>query len=208
MSIQTAYDNWSSTYDLDRNLTRDLDQMIMRSILAHRKFKNTLELGCGTGKNTALLSEVSETVLALDFSEGMIEQARQKVGAANVDFQVADLTKDWPNQNEVYDLVACNLVLEHIEDLSCVFKEVYRSLCKGGVFHVSELHPFRQYQGGKAHFLRDGLVNEVQAYVHHVSDFLRAATENGLSLQVFNEYSHPDDEGKPPRLAVFMFQKE
>lgn len=207
MSIQAAYDSWSSTYDQDRNLTRDLDQAITRVTLSQLKFKNTLELGCGTGKNTVLLSNISETVLALDFSEGMIEQARQKLNASNVEFHVADLTGLWPSQNDSHDLVVCNLVLEHIEDLSHVFKEAFRSLRAGGRFHISELHPFRQYQGGKAHFQREGQTTEVQAFIHHVSDFLQAATGNGFSLKTFNEYWHPDDDGKPPRLAVFMFEK-
>jgi ubiquinone/menaquinone biosynthesis C-methylase UbiE len=208
VNIQTAYDSWSSTYDQDKNLTRDLDQTITRSALSLRKFKNTLELGCGTGKNTVLLSEISETVLALDFSEGMIEQARQKLSKANIDFRVADLTKPWPSQNESCDLLVCNLVLEHIEDLSPIFKEAVRSLKKGGAFYISELHPFRQYQGGKARFERNEELIEVRAYVHHVSDFLQAAVGNGLSLKAFNEYWHLDDQGKPPRLAVFTFEKE
>lgn len=207
MSIQAAYNSWSSSYDQDRNLTRDLDCSIMKSALSRLKFKSSLELGCGTGKNTLLLSEISESVTALDFSEGMIEQARQKLNVNNVEFRIADLSNAWPSQNSAYDLLVCNLVLEHIEDLSHIFKEAFRSLQSGGCFHVSELHPFRQYQGGKARFQRGEEVTEVQAYVHHISDFLKAAADSGLNLKAFNEYWHPDDQGKPPRLAVFMFEK-
>lgn len=29
MSVQAAYDNWSTTYDADQNLTRDLDQRLV-----------------------------------------------------------------------------------------------------------------------------------------------------------------------------------
>jgi len=105
-------------------------------------------------------------------------------------------------------LIVCNLVLEHIEDLSHVFKEAFRSLRKGGHFYISELHPFRQYQGGKANFHRQGAVIEVPAFVHHVSEFLQTAAANNLGLEVFNEYWHPEDQGKPPRLAVFEFKKE
>ena len=207
MSIQAAYDSWSSTYDQDRNLTRDLDQSITKAAFTHLKFKNTLELGCGTGKNTGLLAEISEAVLALDFSEGMIELARQKTRDTKVEFRVADLTKSWPIKNDLHDLIVCNLVLEHVEDLSHIFKEAFRSLQKGGRFYISELHPFRQYQGGKARFQRGDQVVEVDAHVHHVSDFLQAAAESGLSLKTFNEYWHVDDQGKPPRLAVFIFEK-
>ncbi|MGH8110243.1 MAG: class I SAM-dependent methyltransferase [Arenimonas sp.] len=208
MNIQSAYDSWSVTYDQDRNLTRDLDQITMRNAFANQRFKNTLELGCGTGKNTLLLAEISEAVHALDFSEGMIEQARQKLNAKNVEFARADLTKSWPSKNDSHDLIVCNLVLEHIEGLSHIFKEAFRSLQKGGRFFISELHPFRQYQGGRARFQQDGLVTEVQAYIHHVSEFLQAAAANNLVLESFNEYWHSEDEGKPPRLAVFSFKKE
>jgi len=180
----------------------------MQAALSHRKFKCTLELGCGTGKNTGLLSKISESVLALDFSEGMIEQARQKPTSTKVEFRVADLTQVWPSQNNSYDLVVCNLVLEHIEDLGFIFGQASRSLQSGGYFYISELHPFRQYQGGKARFQRGEQVTEVQAYVHHVSEFLQAAAANNLGLESFNEYWHSEDQGKPPRLAAFMFKKE
>lgn len=101
MNIQSTYDIWSTTYDQDRNLTRDLDQAMTKQTLADRRFENILELGCGTGKNTVLLAEIAKTIHALDFSEGMIEQARQKLNASNVEFAQADLTKPWPPKTTV-----------------------------------------------------------------------------------------------------------
>jgi len=208
MKIQSAYDSWSSTYDHDRNLTRDLDQITTRNAFTNQIFHNILELGCGTGKNTTLLAEISDAVHGFDFSEGMIQQARQKLNANNVEFECTDLSKPWPAKNDNYDLIICNLVLEHIEDLSHIFKEAFRSLQKGGRFYISELHPFRQYQGGKANFQRDGQVTEIPAFVHHVSEFLRAAVASNLVLESFNECWHPEDHGKAPRLAVFVFKKQ
>src|SRR2546427_7443871 len=96
MSIRQAYSDWAATYDVDRNLTRDLDQTITRNILANLRCKSVLEIGCGTGKNTALLAEIGEKVYAFDFSEAMIEKARQKLRAGNVSFVVADLSRRWP----------------------------------------------------------------------------------------------------------------
>lgn len=207
MSIQSAYNSWSSTYDQDRNLTRDLDQAMTKQTFTGQRFGNVLELGCGTGKNTALLSDIADRVHALDFSEGMIEQARQKLSADNIEFGQTDLAKTWPTKNDNHDLIVCNLVLEHIEDLAFIFGEAFRSLQNGGRFYISELHPFRQYQGGKANFRRGDEVTEVKAYIHHVSEFLQTATANMLCLESFNECWHPEDVGKPPRLAIFMFKK-
>jgi ubiquinone/menaquinone biosynthesis C-methylase UbiE len=205
MSIQDAYTNWSLTYDEDRNRTRDLDQQVTSTILAGQHFGGIVETGCGTGKNTAFLAQLGDRVTALDFSAGMLARAREKVQAANVTFVEADLTQVWPVEDRSADLVVCNLVLEHIENLQFIFAEAARILVAGGCFFVCELHPFRQYQGTQATFQRAGGAVLIDAYGHHVSDFLAAAEASGLALAGFREWWHVEDEGKPPRLASFVF---
>ena len=207
MSIQNAYNEWSETYDTDQNLTRDLDQKVTRETLANLRFDSILEIGCGTGKNTAFLVEVGGRVHALDFSEGMIEKAREKVETENVTFSVADLTQPWPCEEQAYNLIVCNLVLEHIEDLSFIFSEACRVLEEKGKFLINELHPFRQYEGKKARFDTGEQITEIPAFVHHISDFLNAASNSGLTLVKLNEWWHEQDQGKPPRIVSFLFEK-
>jgi malonyl-CoA O-methyltransferase len=207
MSIQDAYNNWSSSYDTDENLTRDLDQKVTREALANLHFKSILETGCGTGKNTALLSQIGAQVHALDFSQGMIERAQEKVKAENVRFSVADLAQRWPCEDAAYDLIVCNLVLEHIEDLSFFFSESHRVLETGGKFLVNELHPFRQYEGKKARYSSEAGMAEIPALVHHISDFVNAASKNGLRLVKLNEWWHEADQNKPPRIVSLIFEK-
>jgi len=207
MSIQKAYNDWSETYDTDENLTRDLDQKVTREALANLYFKSILEIGCGTGKNTAFLAKIGESVHAVDFSQGMIEKAREKVRADNVRFSTMDITQKWNFENQSFDLIVCNLVLEHIEDLSFVFSEASRVLKQKGRFLINELHPFKQYEGKKARFYRDEETIEVQAFGHHISDFLNAAVNNGLTLAKLNEFWHEKDQNKPPRLVSFLFEK-
>ena len=207
MSIQNAYNEWSQSYDTDQNLTRDLDQQVTRDTLAGLQFESILEIGCGTGKNTAFLVEIGTQVHALDFSEGMIAKAAEKVKAGNVRFSVADLTQRWPCEDESYDLIVCNLVLEHIEDLSFIFSEASRVLVEGGAFLINELHPFRQYQGKKARFEQGGGVVEVPAFVHHISDLVNTASDFGLFLEKLNEWWHEQDQDKPPRIVSFLFEK-
>lgn len=207
MSIQNAYNEWSASYDTDENLTRDLDQKVLREALANLHFNSILEIGCGTGKNTSFLAQIGESVHALDFSAGMIEKAKRKVRAENVRFSMADLTQKWPCDNESYHLIVCNLVLEHIEDLSFVFSEAFRILKKRGRFLINELHPFRQYEGRKARFTRGDEVTEIPAFVHHISDFTNAASNQGLTLVNIDEWWHETDQNKLPRLISFLFEK-
>ncbi|HZJ22663.1 MAG TPA: methyltransferase domain-containing protein, partial [Anaerolineales bacterium] len=76
MNIQKAFDEWSDSYDTDNNLTRDLDQQVTRETLSGLHFNSILEIGCGTGKNTAFLCQIGDSVHALDFSQGMIGKAK------------------------------------------------------------------------------------------------------------------------------------
>lgn len=207
MDIQNAYNEWSDIYDSNTNLTRDLDSTVTQDQLAHRRFDSILELGCGTGKNTVFFAEIGEQVQALDFSEGMIQKAKVKVKTGNVRFEKADLTKHWACESDAYDLISCNLVLEHIINLSHIFAESARALKAGGIFLVNELHPCRQYKGTKARFESGDETYEVEAFVHHISDFIQAAEANGLKLVRLNEYWHAEDAGKPPRLVSFIFEK-
>jgi ubiquinone/menaquinone biosynthesis C-methylase UbiE len=207
MNIQNAYNEWSETYDTDENLTRDLDQQLTREALANLHFDSILELGCGTGKNTTFLAQTGTDVHALDFSEGMIAKAMEKVKARNVKFSVADLTQAWPCEDQAYDLIVCNLVLEHIENLSFIFSQAFRVLNAGGKFLINELHPFRQYEGKKARFDKGEGVTEIPAFVHHISDFVNAALVNGLNLIKLNETWHERDQGRSPRIVSFLFEK-
>jgi ubiquinone/menaquinone biosynthesis C-methylase UbiE len=207
MKIQDAYTRWSATYDTDRNGTRDLDRRVTENTLADRNCQNILELGCGTGKNTALLDRIGLKVLALDFSPGMLQQAKSKLKTDHVFFVRADLTKPWPAKTGSFELIVCNLVLEHIEDLDPVFYQASQSLTRGGEFFVSELHPFRQYQGTQANFRNEHETVEIDAFVHHLSDFTEAARKNGLLLKSMKEWWHEEDLNKPPRLVSFLFEK-
>lgn len=207
MDVQQAYDTWSATYDADENLTRDLDRMVTKRALGELSCRSVLEVGCGTGKNTPLLAKIGDVVTAVDFSAGMIAQAKAKVTAQNVTFQVADITKPWPTADAAFDLITCNLILEHIEDLGFIFAEASRSLAADGKLFISELHPFRQYLGGKARFQQGEETTFIPAHVHHTSDFLTAAQKHALDLLTLNEWWHEQDEGSPPRLIAFLFQK-
>lgn len=208
MNVQDAYGSWSSTYDTDPNRTRDLDALVTRKLLGGERHRSILEIGCGTGKNTEFLAQICDELRALDLSAEMIELAREKVHAPHVTFALADLTVPWPCEDGVADLISCNLVLEHIQDLPPVFAEAARKLVRGGRLFISELHPFRQYQGTRATFTRGGDTIEIMAHIHHISDFLEAAARQGFALLSLNEWWHEEDTGKPPRLITFMFQKD
>ncbi len=208
MRIDAAYTRWADSYDTDPNATRDLDRSATAEVLGPLPFAMTLEAGCGTGKNTSLLAAISQSVLALDFSPGMLAKARARVTDTHVQFQQADLLQTWPCADAAADLVTCNLVLEHIEKMGAFFREAECCLKPGGRFFVSELHPNRQYLGSQARFVDgNGETTRITAFVHHVSDFTRAALTAGFQIERLDEWWHADDTQKAPRLLTLLSKK-
>lgn len=208
MSIKKAYNSWANIYDTNDNKTRDLEKKAALQTLAIYDFKNVLVLGCGTGKNTAWLAEKADTVLGLDFSEGMLTKARAKITAPNVTFQFADLTKPWQVNDQAFDLITCSLTLEHIENLYFICAQAQQKLQGGGKFYLCEYHPFKQYTGKKARYETENGIEELETYVHHTSEYLTAAADNGFKLLELKEWFDGEQEDEMPRLVSFVFEKK
>ncbi len=152
MSIEKAYNLWANQYDTNENRTRDLDKKSTIETLSKYEFENVLELGCGTGKNTNWLLEKAKRIIGLDFSQEMLNKAKEKISSDKVVFNKADLNEDWEIDNNFADLITSSLTLEHIENLNHIFDQANLKLKKDGLFFISELHPFKQYSGSKAQY--------------------------------------------------------
>jgi ubiquinone/menaquinone biosynthesis C-methylase UbiE len=207
MTIDQSYDTWAAKYDSMLNKTRDLEKKAAQETLNRYDYKNIVELGCGTGKNTSWLLEKAEKVLAIDFSPEMQKIARQKINSPKVSFLHADLTKEW-NIHAWADLITCSLVLEHIRDLHFVFKQASETLLAGGYFYICELHPFRQYSGSKANYEKEGVKVELEVFIHHLSDYTDAAMSNGFKIKEIREWFDEPEKKELPRLISFVFEKK
>jgi len=206
-STQKLYDEWSATYDAVVNPTRDLEKRACESLLGQHSFERVLELGGGTGKNTAWLAERTRELVSVDLSPEMQAVARAKVTAANVEFRVGDVTRAW-DFGDVFDLITCSLILEHVEDLGHIFQQAARVLIPGGRFYICELHPVKQYAGSKARFEVEGGEKILECFTHHVSDFTNAALISGFAIERIDEWFDGYDRSAMPRLVSFVFVSE
>ena len=210
--IQRAYDKWSSIYDTNHNRTRDLDAAVIKRLPLNLDQRRVCEAGCGTGKNTRWLTTRASGVIALDFSEGMLNKARESITATNVTFMQHDLLEPWPLEDGSVDVVLFNLVIEHIEEPAAVFTEAVRVLSGGGRLALCEYHPFRQLVGKGARFEADKSTEVVPAYLHMVSDFVNAGMELGLRVIALDEWGDRElgvdtPSTTLPRLLSIVFEK-
>lgn len=205
--VRNAYDQWANQYDTNENKTRDIEAFALRTILKDIRPQRTLELGCGTGKNSVWLAEISNELVAVDVSENMLESAKQKLKSPHVQFHVANLLSPWQFTNGLFDLVVCSLMLEHIEDLTSFFQKISSFTRKGAQFYLGELHPFKQYAGSKARFETEEGIHIVPCFIHHLSDFVEAANANQFKLIELKEYFDNDEKNQIPRLLCLVFEK-
>lgn len=214
--VAGAYDRWSQVYDAGVNPTRDLDAAMLRRLDLDLRDRDVLEIGCGTGKNTAWLAEHARSVVAMDFSAGMLAQAQRRIAAPHVRFVRHDLREPWPLADASIDRVIGNLVLEHVEALDGVFAEAARVLRDGGECYFCELHPYRQLMGKQARFAHPetGETVRVAAFLHDVSDYVNAAIRAGLRIVATYEWrdeapaSTPASTPAIPRLFALHCRRQ
>lgn len=207
MDVKKAYNIWANQYDTNSNKTRDLEATAIRTTLANMDFDSCLEIGCGTGKNTEFLLTKAKQVLAVDLSDEMLAKARQKIIAENVQFIQADILKEWTFATKNYDLVTFSLVLEHIENIYDIFKNVSTITTQHSLVYVGELHPFKQYEGAKARFDTEDGQQIVTCFTHNISDFTSAAKLNGFEIMDISEYFDNNDRTTIPRILTLLLRK-
>ncbi|KAI2467206.1 S-adenosyl-L-methionine-dependent methyltransferase [Annulohypoxylon bovei var. microspora] len=205
-----AYDRWAAVYDTDGNFLQALDNIelktlfpqFLRSITSPKPWR-IVDLGCGTGRNTALLLTIPDIgeVVALDSSRGMLEVARSRLQ------QRGDETTSLPNQElalgipklhlEVFDMLASpsppkfaqhvdgvvsTLVVEHVP-LPTFFSQVSQILRPGGVLLLTNMHA---HMGGisQAGFVDADTGEKIRptSYAHTVVDVVAEARRWGLEV--------------------------
>ncbi len=152
-----------------------------------------LDLGCGTGRHAVRLAREGAEVTAVDFSEGMLAEARRKPGADRVRFLVHDLHDPLPMADASFDLVVSGLVLEHLRDLDAFFREARRLLRPGGRAVVSGMHPAMFLRGSQARFTdpESGRIVQPGSLAHPFGDLVLAPLRAGFRIEHIGEHA-PD----------------
>lgn len=191
--VRSGYDRWAAVYDHDANPLPALEEPRMWEAAGNVRGLKVLDLGCGTGRHAIRLAAAGARVTAVDFSDGMLAEARRKAQGAGVRFVVHDLHEPLPFAGGEFDVVVSGLVLEHLRDLDRFFGEAHRVLRPGGRAVVSAAHPAMFLRGSRARFTDPATGEVVQpgSLPHQIDDFARAALGAGFLMQGMGEYA-PD----------------
>ena len=191
IDTREGYDRWSEIYDFDGNPLIALEEKHFSEILGEVSGLRIADIGCGTGRHASRLAASGARVIAIDFSSGMIRKARQKFGASEVTFAVADISTTLPMRDRSFDRVICCLVLDHIHDVADLFRELKRICTADGFIAISVMHPAMMLREVQAQFHDPltGATVQPRSAPNQISDYVNAATAAGLRIDRMSEHA-------------------
>lgn len=206
-SVRKGYDRWAVLYDREANPLIAIEEPVVREAIGDVAGLEVLDLGCGTGRHSLWLASAGATVTGVDFSEGMLEEARAKPGAEAVRFLAHDLQQPLPFAAGSFDMVVSGLVLEHLGALGAFFAEARRVLRPGGRAVVSAMHPAMFLKGVQARFTDPASGEKVQpgSFAHSIGEFVVAAVRAGFAIEGVDERA-PDADfaARLPRAEKYV----
>ncbi len=118
-----------------------------------RSGERILDVAAGTGTSSAALARTGATVVALDFSAGMVEEGRRR--HPELEFVEAD-AETLPFGDDEFDAVTISFGLRNVEHPKTALAEMYRVLKPGGRLVVCEFSkpPRALFRTGYAAYMK------------------------------------------------------
>jgi SAM-dependent methyltransferase len=170
---------------------------------------SVLDVGCGTGYGTAILSEAADLAIGVDCDPETIRYANQTYHRGNLEFVLADC-RDLPFRTQSFELAVFFEVIEHIREQDQSLGEIRRVLSPEGILILStpnalrstkvieEENPFhhKELDEGEVMELLGHHFDHVQLLYQHefsVSGIQLTALEETAPAEIVEDFS-----GKPP----------
>jgi 2-polyprenyl-3-methyl-5-hydroxy-6-metoxy-1,4-benzoquinol methylase len=176
---------WDERVEAGETWQRHLIQPSVERLLELQPGERVLEIACGNGEFARRMAELGASVLATDFSEGMLARARARGG--DVEYQRVDATDEGAllavGDPGSFDAVVSNMAVMDMESIDPMATAVARLLRPAGRFVLSTLHP--AFNSGEAVptaelVYRDGDVRKV--YSVKVSSYAKPSIAKGVAL--------------------------
>ena len=123
-------------------------------LLAPNAGEHILEIACGNGELARRMARLGASVVATDFAETFIAQARKHPlpAASRVEFRVVDATSELELRalgRHVFDAAVCNMSLMDMAEIEPLFWALARLLKPGGRFVFTIMHPCFNHDGSR-----------------------------------------------------------
>ena len=211
-----------------------LDRWMLDS-LGDVRGKAVIDIGCGEGRFSRLLSRLGATVTGVDLTEPLIERARCLASDGET-YLIGNAETLHGIESDAFDIAVSYIVLVDLLDFRSAINAAYRVLRPGGRFVICNIHPMRSSvpggwikQGDKKlfypvdNYTNEGprefawfgrhFINMHRTLSSHIAAFLDA----GFTLRALHEptpsaeelAANPtfDDEYRIPNFIIYTLEK-
>ena len=215
------------------NRTGLLDRWMLDS-LGDVSGKSAIDIGCGEGRFSRLLSTLGATVTGVDLTETFIERAKSL--SARETYVLGNAETLQGIDNDTYDIAVSYIVLVDLQDFRSAIKAAYGVLRPGGRFVVCNIHPMRSSVPGgwikqgdtKLFYPVDNYTDEgprefnwfgrTFVNMHYaLSSYISAFLDAGFTLRALHEpvpsaeelavNPNFDDEFRCPNFIIYVLDK-
>lgn len=137
-----------------------------------KKTDNVLEIGCGTGYGTDILSKTGASIYAIDVDQETIKSCSQQYQRDNIKFNIYD-GENINLSEQSFDVIVSFQVIEHVSQEQRFLKNIYRLLKPEGIFFLTT--PNKDYRL---------VVGQKPWNPHHLREYDEATLSN-LIKQVY-----------------------
>ncbi len=190
---------------------------LVGAISATRKFRNArfLDVGCGFGGVLVAAAEQGAAATGIEIDPQRLEFTRANLRDFQLDRRVAAMLAnatgpELPHDLGQFDIITCNDVAEHVDDIHALFANLSALLKPGGMVYLEV--PNRNavdFVAADGHFSLFGITllnhKEARAYHHQVfnvphydvgeyyslDEYLRLLEAHGMSPQLVGSLYHP-----------------
>ncbi len=154
-AIQLKFSRAADSYDNYAKVQTEVARRLAAKIILPKdisEISTILEIGCGTGNFTSLLVDKfpAARIVALDFSQEMIANARHKLKKSNIEFICAEGEQFLEETaDRSFDLVVSNGSLQWFYDIDKALHNIARILTPGGSMSCSIFGPQSLNELGK-----------------------------------------------------------
>lgn len=143
-TIPISHEELISAKDKEIEVSLTVGKNVPLEWFSKVKGKKILGLACGGGQQGPIFAIKGYDTTIMDFSIEQLEKDREVSKRENLNIKTveADMTKEFPFEDESFDIVFCPVSNAYIEDLENMFKESYRVLKKSGIFMLGFVNPF------------------------------------------------------------------
>ena len=182
--MEEFFSNKVDRFTYNEKRINDIETLLEKFEL--KKYKNVLDVACGTGVISSYLSRNNDQVIAIDMSSKMIEVAKTIHFEKNITF----LNKDFYNfkSDELFDLIVIFNAYPHFLDKNLFVESLKRLLTKNGrvvILHDASKDVINMCHSNISHYISVKLKPVEEESIVFLNDFnIKRVIDNNNSYMI------------------------